>query len=210
MTTSRILEIYLFMIELNYELYSNTIFWDKRINGRFFRNRRSLRNRRNIWSTWRNNEHPLLTFTFTMSRYIRHIFTCNVIMSLFSLKRIEIFNSSWFSCCENKFYFWIKETKKPFILWFHIVIHFKVNSYKLFLIMFYHSREKVLKCWKIFSMHSDKKWALFCLKRNINNIFSLRDLDIRKGDREIMKEGGNDLFAHRSSIKISHDYSKKV
>lgn len=195
---------------MNYKLYSNAVFWKEGVNRSFWWYSRTIWNRWNIWSTWRNNKHPIITLTFTMRGDCFYIFICDIVMGFFSFERIQILNSTWFSCCEDKLDFWIEKTKELFIFGFHIIINLKMHSYEPFLIMLYHSRKKMLEGWKILSMHSNKEGALFSLKRNINNIIGLRDLNIRKRNRETIKEGFNDLFGHKSSIKISDDYSKKV
>ena len=158
----------------------------------------------------RKYQDSIFSFTFTMSLESFLRTKCDIVMSFFSLKSVEIAHSKRSSIWKNDLYFWVQKSEKSLIFCFHIVIYFQVNSYKSFCLFFDHSSDNMLKWFEIFAMHTNEKRTLRCLKNDTQFLSWETDCKSLQSDTKILKKLSYYLFMHNDNIRnnIAQDYIK--
>lgn len=129
--------------------------------------------RRFCWSRWYKRSYivesqcSFLSFALTLCRKAFYVFLWYKVMRLLSFKWWEIWDSNRLSCRHCKSNLWLKKSKKPLVLWLHIVIHLEMKVDILSKLFFRNSREKVLKNFYIFSVLTDKEGRIRSFNINI-------------------------------------------
>lgn len=175
----------------------------------FLRYRSRLRNEAILKRKYQNS---IFSLPFTMSLESLLRTKCNIVMSFFSFKSIQIFNSKSSSIRKYNLYLWIQKLEKSFILCFHIVIYLQMNSYKFFCLFFDHSSDNMLKWFEVFPMHTYKKRAFWCLKSNTELLSWEVNRNSVQSNTKILKKLSYYLFMHNDNIRnnIALNYIKNT